>query len=117
MWGAIICALAAMIAPWFVLRVSRRAAARTALVLVATGTVMFAISNSSMPESYNIRVDLLVNGFLLFVAWVVYAGLTLWAAFQRKPIAGTSVPSARAQGIGGRRAPDRTATGTRPGRT
>jgi hypothetical protein len=106
MWGATICGLTAMIAPWFVLRVSRRAAARTAGILVATGTVMFAISNRFMPETYNIRVDLVVNGFLLFVAGLAWAGLTLWAGIQRKDPRGNVTGSV----VHRRRAPHETAS-------
>ena len=80
MWGAFICGLAALVAPWFALRISRWVATATAGGLASVGTTLALISNLYMPGKYNIRMDLVVNGFLMLVAWVEFVGLGLWAA-------------------------------------
>lgn len=79
MYGAIICGLASVVAPWIGLLISRRFAAATAGVLAAIGTALFLISNYYMPEHYNIRVDLLITPPLLLVGWLECVGLAIWA--------------------------------------
>lgn len=85
MKGAFICGLVSLVAPWIGLLISRWFAAVTAGVLAAAGTILFLISDQYMPK-YNIRVDLLINGFLLGVAWVECIGLAIWARSEHSAV-------------------------------
>lgn len=84
MYAAGVCGLLGLTAPWLALFVSRMAAAVTAGVLSATGTVAFLVSNVYMPAKYNIRVDLLFLPPLLLASWVVCIGLSAAAVLRKK---------------------------------
>jgi hypothetical protein len=89
MVGAILCALAAVIAPWVVRIFSRGAAGIVAVVLAAAATVLFLISNSNMPARYNIRPDLCFTPLLLLGAWlqgIVLGVRAIWKESDQSPV-------------------------------
>ena len=82
-YAAAVCGLVALIAPWFVLRISRRSAAATAWVLALASTVLELISNSNFPPDVDNRIDLVFITPLLLMAWLECIGLTILAALQK----------------------------------
>jgi len=80
MWAAMILGLLAIIAPWRALAKGRWVAARRAGILAAACTVMAVISAIFMPDQYNIRIDLLINGALMLLAWLTFIVLVVMAA-------------------------------------
>ena len=79
MFAAMAFGVLALVAPWPRLARSRREAARTAGALAVACTLTAVISAILMPAKYDIRIDLLINGALVLLAWIVYAGLALIA--------------------------------------
>ena len=92
MYVAGICGLMGLILPWAALLVSRAAAAVSAGVLAAAGTVALLISNAYMPGKYNIRVDLVILPPLLLAVWVSCICLSISAIRRR-----TCVPTTTAE--------------------
>jgi hypothetical protein len=84
MYVSATCGLLGLTLPWLALLAGRTAAAVSAVVLAAAGTVAFLISNAYMPEKYNIRVDLVILPPLLVAAWAVCIVLTVLALRRRK---------------------------------
>lgn len=62
----------------------RWAAANAAGALAAACTLAAVFSAALVPATYNIRVDLLINGPLVLIAWINFAGLAISAAASKK---------------------------------
>ena len=69
--------------PWLFVKRGRWTAAHVAGILAVACTVSAVISAIFMPTKYNIRIDLLINGALVVMAWMVYGGLAMWAAGKK----------------------------------
>jgi hypothetical protein len=79
MWAAFVFGLLGLVAPWFFLPLGRDTVAVVSGVLAGCCTIAAMISAYTMPGGYNIRVDLVINGFLILACWSLFAGLLLWA--------------------------------------
>jgi hypothetical protein len=99
MYVAGICGFLGLIVPRVVLRFSRTAAAVTAGVLAAVGTIALWISNANMPGKYDILVDLVVLLPLLLAVWVACGRLSI-SAIRRSTCRPTSDVGPTSIGVG-----------------
>jgi hypothetical protein len=74
-WLALLCSLAALVAPWFMVKKGRWPMAVTASGLTMAGTVFPALHI----WFGNAGHELLINGLLILLSWVLSIGLIAWA--------------------------------------
>ena len=79
MFGAMISGALALVIPWSMLGLGKWPAAYAGGALALLCTIMAAVSAAYMPGKYNIRIDLLINGFLMVVAWARFVSLAFQA--------------------------------------
>jgi len=84
MWSAWIIGLLTLVVPWVALAKGRAVAARAAGMLAGVCTLLAVASAFLVPAKYNIRIDLLISAAVVTMAWMVFAGLFIWAMAGKK---------------------------------